>query len=613
MANSSPANPQLVTSYNIRDVIIHGGGIANSCTYPEIYISFKITFRRSSLTSKIVSWEVTDVVWKHDSDREGHYDYPFQCYISMNANPFTGNLLVNKTPSGTVNWEAYVTTSNLSGTFESTAKTAFVRLYVPGGTCKNNDVYCFGTAHENFLAYTTTFILPDYSSSSSGGGSGSGGGTGYKIIYDANYGINAPADQSRTSGSTVTLSTNVPQYPINIAYYTEPEGTWGEPQVTKVIYREFLGWKAYYSRTNKLKIDETCDGETYNYLISGALPYDVKEVTNKEIKLQINSSKSITMYHWSSGKKPQDVNYPYYYSLEQLWREPNSAASPSYDIKDTRWIHTGTLNSSGHGVYNPKSPPAGSVMTIDYTSIEYKYSQPSDAGLYQKGDSYTAPSAYDNQDVYMVAQWGDAKVIPVPMTSQYKTVNFEYNGGIGPYPSKQFKRTELGYKAWLVDWHTYKGEGGLLPGPYYQVGSEYTVITGSIREGQPEDAINVPCLNRRLSRTVTLGMASVRDDYALVRREDLPVPTKTGSVFEGWYYDSACTQPVDEITRIGRYDPDPTFYAKYTEIPIKQFKVDGTWKPYAPKVWRFNGTSWEQVAKAYKFVDGEWKNISGGG
>ena len=587
------------TSKKFIAIQLHGCGVANSGDYPDICVSLEITFTRSSSTSKTVSWSVGGVDLSTGSADSYRYDYPFYAKLVVGS---SSHSLISKGSTSGSGWRNSITLyEDFSGSFSSTSSSVTVKFQVEAGHCMNNGSYCYGESGW-YTVYSGSASLPSYKSSSSGGGGGSGGNTGYKIYYDANYGnLTGAAEQSITSNTTITTSN--PDYPINVKYFTGVGSHyWSENEESAVIHRQFLGWKAYYARTNSLTAVAPVDGTHYVYPRAGALPYDVKEIKDKTITLRVRDGYDVPVYHWLSGTKPKDSKYPYYYALDQRWREGD------YDIKDTRWITTGTLSNAPHGIWSAKSPPEGTNLIINYTSIEYEYSSPSGI-IYQPGDTYNPPSGYSNKDVYMVAQWGDAPVVPVPIPPDYKKVILEYNGGTGPFNSMDVERTPLGYLGWYQEWVTYDKEGGTLPGPYYQPGHTYSVAMGNPPPIPANDTIYIPHINRKLERNLTMGLTCVRDS-ARLRKEDLPIPDKEGYVFKGWYYDPQLTQPVADVTEIKKEDPDLYLYAKYVEIPIRRFDIDGEWKFYNSKVWRFNGTSWEQVADVYKFNDNQWNNLT---
>lgn len=100
----------------------------------------------------------------------------------------------------------------------------------------------------------------------------------------------------------------------------------------------------------------------------------------------------------------------------------------------------------------------------------------------------------------------------------------------------------------------------------------------------------------------------------------LPVPTKSGFSFGGWYYDSGLSQPVskEDGLIIPYADRETTIYAKWGELPIKRFEKDGKWHSIDPLVWQFGSDNqWHKVAHVYKFVkdegeeEGHWEDISG--
>jgi uncharacterized repeat protein (TIGR02543 family) len=80
---------------------------------------------------------------------------------------------------------------------------------------------------------------------------------------------------------------------------------------------------------------------------------------------------------------------------------------------------------------------------------------------------------------------------------------------------------------------------------------------------------------------------------------DLPVPTRSGYAFKGWFTDSGCTA---KVTADLTLTDDITLYAKWELRPIHQLS-DGEWSDTGPYVWKFVDGAWWKVAHPYKCVE----------
>ena len=194
-----------------------------------------------------------------------------------------------------------------------------------------------------------------------------------------------------------------------------------------------------------------------------------------------------------------------------------------------------------------------------------------DSQLYDPGDDYLLDANCD-----MTAQWGTAPFTP-QLPTKYIRLTYETNGGVLTPSYRDVPKASLGYD----------------PDP------ETT--------SSPEYPNGVECYTSSNS----LDLYPVYGP-AVIPVSELPVPTKSGSGFRGWYYDEDLTNPVvSEIVT----DTDITIYAKWQILPIHKF--DGSWGEANPYVWvcTDDGTKqWEQTAPIYQFdyFNNAWINISAG-
>lgn len=207
--------------------------------------------------------------------------------------------------------------------------------------------------------------------------------------------------------------------------------------------------------------------------------------------------------------------------------------------------------------HNPVNP---TIINLYRPFTEWNTAQDGTGVAYDPGDSYTTDSSCT-----LYAQWNDATLDPLPLDHQYITVTYDVGqGSTAPTPT-QHLRVESGYSI---------AQGSTTVA--YQVGTTYNITT-------------------------PLDLYPVYGD-ATVAYATLPIPTKLGYAFDGWYRDAQLTTKVtsDILT-----STDIILYAKWKFIPVRKF--DGnTWQEDAQYVWRFNGTDWEKVAHIYLFNGSAW-------
>ena len=188
---------------------VHGSGVANCGSYPQITANFTISFSREPGSNQ-VTWSTSGMGnWGHNTS--GKFGYRFRCYIRVNDSG-DYHSIIDKNNTNADYWWNHTTTYNPSGSFTSTADTTTVKIYVKGkDNCMSGGNYCFRTTTYTQVA-TYTIELPPYQ-------------TDYTVTYDANGGKDAPAPQSRpnTEPGSITLTTIIPIYPVEITYHNNPD------------------------------------------------------------------------------------------------------------------------------------------------------------------------------------------------------------------------------------------------------------------------------------------------------------------------------------------------------------------------------------------------------
>ena len=203
---------------------------------------------------------------------------------------------------------------------------------------------------------------------------------------------------------------------------------------------------------------------------------------------------------------------------------------------------------------------------IDSTSRIFGGWSGSDGNTYTPLGYYTA-----NADCVMTAIWGDATFIAAPIPDKAVIVTYQYNGGTGSVPATALQLAHYGYAT--------------SPSGSKVIDEHATVTTATPLDLYPKYG------------------------NATLHIYDLPIPTRAGYSFDGWFYDQQLTERIiQDITTSG----DITIYAKWIAIPIHQLTINGDWGSNGPYVWRFNGTSWEKVAHVYKYNGTNWIDLSQG-
>lgn len=444
-------------SHKFIGIQLHGCGVANSGDYPDICVSLEIEFNRISSSSKSVSWSVGDVDFQVADKGQYRYDYPFYCNLVVGN---SSKWLIKKDSTSGSGWEdkCYIN-EDFSSSFSSTSSSVTVKFVVEGGHCMNDGEYCYGSSGD-YTVYSKTVTIPSYSSGSSSGGGGGGGGssTTYSVYYDAGKGggTGVPDPQKITPDQPLTLSTKIPTWSIDMRYYNYPNGgSFDSTQFTDSVIanRRLHHWQSYYNRTLMHNWSGPCDGEHYTYprhIVESqninyayAIPYGLQKVsgTNAGIRLTINSGLAIEMYHYTSGKAPQDTRYPYYYAIDTY-------TLPGDAYYEGKCITIGTLSNVSSGVFNPTPPPKGSSILLAYESQRYSYFVGSAGAEYQPGDTYDTTGDNGKRNVYMRAVWDSAVVTNVPQPDAYRNLIFDYNGGTGSPPSMAIQKEKLGYYFW---------------------------------------------------------------------------------------------------------------------------------------------------------------------
>ena len=202
---------------------VHGSGVANCGSYPQITANFTITFTRDS-GSDLVTWATTGMGnWGHNTS--GKFGYRFRCYIRVNDGSY--ETIIDKNNTTADYWWNHTSINNRSGSFTSTSNTTTVKIYVKGkDNCMSGGNYCFRTTTYTQIA-SYTIDLPPYEAN-------------FTVGYNANGGQGAPASQTKSNLEDLVLSSTVPSYPLNLNYYNGSSSS--TPSDVEIANRLFLSW-----------------------------------------------------------------------------------------------------------------------------------------------------------------------------------------------------------------------------------------------------------------------------------------------------------------------------------------------------------------------------------
>lgn len=333
------------TSYWIHDLNggdyfrLHGSGVANCGSYPEIEVDFKITFTRSSATNSLVTWEISDIDWHHPTT--GTFGFEFISNVSINGASLSGaNEIIAKNNITAENWWNATTLLEPSGSFRSTGSTTTIKFYVEERHCTNDGNFCYDDGESDYyIAPTLTVNIPTYTSD-------------YDVEYDANGGGGAPESQKKTAGHfPLKLSEQVPYWNLAITYHNDTT------TVTSVG-KQFINWQSYYSRnTSHYRVKFTGDGVTTTFP-SDAQGFDPKAYVIEDVKIRGWS------YTWQlvnnhiviSPAPTSGESFVVTYSVKPTYSNPGSTYNPgdNYTVNSNAYM----VAQWGAATFTPIAPTA---------------------------------------------------------------------------------------------------------------------------------------------------------------------------------------------------------------------------------------------------------------
>lgn len=216
---------------------LHGdnvGGNSNCSSWPEIWVTFDITFERNDPSHpEQVTWQMSNASISV-GEKSGVFGYKISAYMGMDTAEVSPNyddiwLIASKSTDVGNNWWNNTYAYNRGPiTFNSTSNTVNLMVYIKNrADCmhSNNTVYCFNSTGDYCFIRSETLSIPDY---------------GYLVHYDANGGSQstAPLDQYKPENQNLTLSTITPTYPSRTVTYSG-----GQSGGTQSYIVAFNKWK----------------------------------------------------------------------------------------------------------------------------------------------------------------------------------------------------------------------------------------------------------------------------------------------------------------------------------------------------------------------------------
>ena len=240
------------TTFTVSGRRIHGSGVANCGSYPDIKVSFTLQFTRDSINDPTVHWSMTSLNWSHPTS--GSFGYRFQSTISVSmGSADNGYAFLNKNNTTAAYWWNSVVLSRPTDQtlLDATGNTVNIYIRVRKNSsswsgCMSSGHFCYGDGGGYYTVATYTATLPTYAAQST-------------ITYNANGGSGAPEPQIKEVEVPITLSTTVPIYELPINYHNPINPT------SVNLYRPFIEWNTLqdgtgtgYDPGDQYSIDASC-------------------------------------------------------------------------------------------------------------------------------------------------------------------------------------------------------------------------------------------------------------------------------------------------------------------------------------------------------------------
>ena len=267
-----------------------------------------------------------------------------------------------------------------------------------------------------------------------------------------------------------------------------------------------------------------------------------------------NSHMFYKVYSQEVSVPPYQIDYTITYNANGGTGAPNAQTKTNLDwyVLLSSDIPTYLVNVTHHN--NPDN-----VLSLNREFLKWNTNSAGTGTNYNPGQAY-----YGNANLSLYAQWGNATFSPV--TVPVKTVKLTYvaNGGTGIPAYDTFTRQSLGYNT-----------SSSATTATYIPGTNYTTTTN-------------------LDLYPIYGTATVLYN-------NLPVPTRAGYTFKGWFTDPDFAYDT-EIKTDFTITSDTSIYAKWELLPIHKLD-EGGWSNTGPYVWRKVDNAWYKIAHTYKCVE----------
>lgn len=233
-----------VTELTISNLKVHGSGVASCGSYPDIKISATIKFTRENQNDTTVNWEVSSISWSHPTS--GKFGFKFRIYLYFYNTSTRYDLVMKDNTTASYWWNA-TSLKKPSGSFtaDENTPTITVAIQAHGGsgscTSGSDSHFCYGSStYRNLKTYTVT--MPTYAPY-------------YRISYNNNGGEGTIETQIKEPEQDITLTTDIPSYPVTITYHDNPDRV-------ETVERPFLYWLGngtQYDPGDLYTIDANCE------------------------------------------------------------------------------------------------------------------------------------------------------------------------------------------------------------------------------------------------------------------------------------------------------------------------------------------------------------------
>ena len=191
---------------------LHQESVVASTSSPTIKLTkLVVDFSRDSVNHQQINWTVSEI--EHSADGANKFGYQFYAYIGFNGDPnIGGRILYKDAVNDGTSWRSHLYNSGtFSGSFLNTTGSTNVTVYVGQCTCKHSGgtAWCYpGVSGGKTPVYDQVWDTEPYETFTS-------------LSYNMNGGTPQIGSQSKSSLSTLYLSTIVPTRQYRITYHND--------------------------------------------------------------------------------------------------------------------------------------------------------------------------------------------------------------------------------------------------------------------------------------------------------------------------------------------------------------------------------------------------------